>query len=1057
MMAHRKKTLLISLRSKLLILLAGSILLILGIGTSAPSALAYGDQECASSRYGSDLVCTAGDVSITGIAVAPGSPTSCIGGTTFNVDLDVTVNFATPDRWDIGIFLSNDGNDPQLLPSNGGASTCSVDVLPPIAPFLDLDPNAGRDTCGDGNGTIDGGLGYGVVRLEDVPVSCRAINLSGGNLYIPFVVSWDNQGSPTGSDCTSKQDPVPNTPSKCNAPDITNPVEVTYGTVNAVVLPEISKTDGVAAVDPGDNLTYAVTITNTTGQPLSGAIFTDPATANLNVTNVTCSATGGATCPAVTPASSFIARMQDIATGITIPDMPVDSSITFDIAATVADPVSPAYANTIVNTAHVTVQSETNSASDVDTINGAVFSDLSTSSKSVRDLNGGEADPGDVLRYTITLNETAGNAVNSVSVTDDLPANVSNFTMVSTPSGATDLSSGAPSGSNNTGYLNVTSINLPASGSASIIFDVTITAGTPAGTAIDNRATISNPTGPEVYPAAPKVFVSPSAVPTADNKQLYLASTLPSTLSRNKPESVPASATLNNSSATWSGNNPSPLQLDNTIEYAYATLFLSADSTQSRSVEARMYCSSTPGAYVTSGIYDLGTIPGTPTEYTFNLTTAAGGFSYPATCTTGNHWSLQIINHTNKNVSVHPVSGGNNSRLNLDSSNVIYVESLEFYDAAYPGGAINTKTIPGSTVYIRSTVSDPFGSFDITSANIDITDPGGNPALSDTMTMVNDSGAATKTFEYAYTVPNNSVTGNWTVKVTANEGSEGTVTDDQTSAFSVESIDLGLTKTVDNASPAILAAINYTITITNNDSTYTATNIAVQDILPAGVTYISGTPSQGSYAASIWSVGSLAPTASATLVIQVGVDGPNGTTVTNTASISSFDQTDDNAANDSASVDFTPIAYPNLTIIKTAATYSDPAHGTTNPYDIPGAVVEYTLTVTNTGLGATDADSVKLVDPIPANTALVVTDPPVTISNVPATTGLTLTYTSLNDLTDHVEFSADGTDYTLIPTADGNGTDTSVNYIRFSPAGAFSASDGVTNPSFTVTFKVRLQ
>jgi hypothetical protein len=33
---------------------------------------------------------------------------------------------------------------------------------------------------------------------------------------------------------------------------------------------------------------------------------------------------------------------------------------------------------------------------------------LSTSTKSVVDMNGGEASPGDTLRYTITLTESAG-------------------------------------------------------------------------------------------------------------------------------------------------------------------------------------------------------------------------------------------------------------------------------------------------------------------------------------------------------------------------------------------------------------------------------------------------------------------------------------------------------------------------------------------------------------------------------------------------------------------------------------------------------------------------
>ncbi|MFZ3072109.1 MAG: hypothetical protein WA162_02555, partial [Thermodesulfobacteriota bacterium] len=94
----------------------------------ATSAHSYGLTQCAGERFGSDLVCTAADVSITGIAVAPGGPTACVGGSTINIDLDVTVNFAVPNRWDVGIFLVNDGKDPELLPINGGSNSCTVAV-----------------------------------------------------------------------------------------------------------------------------------------------------------------------------------------------------------------------------------------------------------------------------------------------------------------------------------------------------------------------------------------------------------------------------------------------------------------------------------------------------------------------------------------------------------------------------------------------------------------------------------------------------------------------------------------------------------------------------------------------------------------------------------------------------------------------------------------------------------------------------------------------------------------------------------------------------------------
>ena len=822
------------------------LLLAVSLLSVTSSALAYGENDCAATRFGSDLGCTAGDVSITGIAVAPGSPTSCVGGETFTVDLDITINFATPDRWDIGIFLSEDGNDPKLLPTSGGSSSCAVGILPTSNPFLDLDPNGGLDTCGDGNGSINGGTGSGVVRMEDVVVPCQAIALSGGNLYVPFVVSWDNQSSPSGSDCTSIADPVPNTTSKCNAPNTSLATEVAYGTVDAVVLPDITKIVSAGSVNPGDSVTYTVVISNTTGVPLNNALFTDPAVANLTVNSVSCSAAGGASCPTTT-----IAGMQGA--GLTLPHMPVGSSLTFTLGATVADPIVPSYTHEIVNEAYVTVRGETNAASDDSAIIGAVYSDLSTSTKTVVDLNGGEADPGDVLRYTITLNETAGNAVTAASVTDDIPAYISSFSVVSIPTGATDSSTGAGTGANGTGYLNVTGINLAANATDSIVFDVTIAAGTPAGTDIDNAATVTNTSGPGATPFAPTVTVSPSAVPVTDNKKLYLygSSSSPASMSRAMPTAPQTTVSLGkNGSVTWNGNwdgsTTTPLQLDNTVAAAYASLYLTADTTQSRKVETRLYCSSTPSAYATSGVYDIGTVPITPTLYNFNLTSLVGGFSFPATCTADNYWVLDVLNTTNQNTYVYPINGSDYSRVNLDSSNVIYVESLEFYDAAYPGGFQVTAVAPGATVYARAVVSDPFGSFDISTAVIDIVDPDGTtvvPGVS--MTEKNDSGLAEKTFEYAYTLLPGAATGNWTVTVTANEGTEGTVTDDQTSSFNLPAPpNVTLAKMLLNVGTSGYdipgEIVQYTLIVTNADSrTLDNDSIYLIDQIPANTTLVA--------------------------------------------------------------------------------------------------------------------------------------------------------------------------------------------------------------------------
>lgn len=333
----------------------------------AMTAHAFPTTQCAGSRYGSNLGCNAQDVSITGMRVI-GDTTSCIGGTNITLDLEVTVNFAEPNRWDIGIFISNDGKDPQLTVAGGGAASCSVGILPISSPFLNLDPGPWggiTDTCGDGNKDIGGGTGSGITYMPNVTVPCQALGGSGGNLYIPFVVSWDNQSSPAGGLCNSIADPVPNTKSKCNAPTIEQ------GTVSVVVMPTITNTDNRTTISSGETVDYTVVIRNTTGAALSNIVFKDPAVTGINVSGVSCFPADGATCPD----SVTVAGMQGA--GLTIPSMPADSTVTFFINATLVG--TPP--DTLTNIASVTVAGKTNSASDTDTIVGAIAILPTSSSK----------------------------------------------------------------------------------------------------------------------------------------------------------------------------------------------------------------------------------------------------------------------------------------------------------------------------------------------------------------------------------------------------------------------------------------------------------------------------------------------------------------------------------------------------------------------------------------------------------------------------------------------------------------------------------------------------
>ena len=155
---------------------------------------------------------------------------------------------------------------------------------------------------------------------------------------------------------------------------------------------------------------------------------------------------------------------------------------------------------------------------------------------------------------------------------------------------------------------------------------------------------------------------------------------------------------------------------------------------------------------------------------------------------------------------------------------------------------------------------------------------------------------------------------------------------------------------------------------------------------------------------------------------------------------------------------------PNILVSKTTVTESDPVNLLVNPKAIPGAVVLNVINAVNTGPGAADADALTMTDPIPANTAVFVGDlggagsGPIEFTDGSTPGGMIYTFGGLTDLADDLDFSSDGgATWAYIPVPDALGFDPAVTHLRVAPKGAFAASDGVNHPSFSVSFKTRVE
>jgi uncharacterized repeat protein (TIGR01451 family) len=170
-----------------------------------------------------------------------------------------------------------------------------------------------------------------------------------------------------------------------------------------------------------------------------------------------------------------------------------------------------------------------------------------------------------------------------------------------------------------------------------------------------------------------------------------------------------------------------------------------------------------------------------------------------------------------------------------------------------------------------------------------------------------------------------------------------------------EQADLALTKTVNNPTPNVGDTVTFTITLTNKGPD-AATNVRIADALPAGLTLVSATPSQGTYTGGVWNVGTVALTAAPTLMLTAKVVSPNA--AMNTATISHADQYDPVPGNNHASATVTP-QQANLVLSKTVS----------QAQVFFGMNVTYTFVIRN--LGPNAATGVVVNDPFPAGLVFV--------------------------------------------------------------------------------------
>lgn len=107
----------------------------------------------------------------------------------------------------------------------------------------------------------------------------------------------------------------------------------------------------------------------------------------------------------------------------------------------------------------------------------------------------------------------------------------------------------------------------------------------------------------------------------------------------------------------------------------------------------------------------------------------------------------------------------------------------------------------------------------------------------------------------------------------ANTNTDTSSGDSFTLGISTLESNLAITKTVSNTTPNVGSNVTFNLTATNNGPSNN-TNVIVNDLLPSGYTFVSATPSLGTYnnSTGVWAIGNLNNNGSATLSIVASVN-----------------------------------------------------------------------------------------------------------------------------------------------------------------------------------------
>ncbi|MBV8518372.1 MAG: DUF11 domain-containing protein [Acidobacteria bacterium] len=623
----------------------------------------------------------------------------------------------------------------------------------------------------------------------------------------------------------------------------------------------------------GSNVSYDVVVTNLGADDAAFVTLDDPLPAGM--TFVSATQTDGTPFSCSTPSVGDTTGSVNCTAALLAAGDFAEFTIVYAIPAGTPDSTS------FVNIA--TASSETFDPNDENNSGVATTSTppSPTSDMAVTKNGPSSAGPNTNVVYTIGITNNGPAPATTVQLTDQT-SGLLEFVSFTQDSGPT-LSCSTPAAGSTGGTITCTIASFPAGSSATFTLTEHVPADTPSGTSAENNVAVSadNDSNSENDTAATTLTVSAVDVGVVKSG--------PATA--NAGEDVPYTIVLSNSGADTATN-------------AGFTDTLPAGTTFVSLVQN----TGTPANCAAPAVGTNGTagctlsLLGSGQSATFTLTLNTGGttgYTNTANAFTDSFDTNPANDSSSVTTAVTPIAdvavtkNGPTGAQNGDT--ITYNVGVTNNGPSAAANVSLTDTLPAGTTFVSETqTSGP---------TFSCTTPAVGASGTITCTIASLAAGATATFDFSFTLTpttTGAVSNTANVSSTTSDPNPANNTATASTDVTLGPTDLSITKTASSNRYPVGADATYTITVTNNGPGY-AVGTTVTDVLPAGTTYVSATPSQGSCSGTsvvTCTLGTLAPSATATISLVVTLPSTQ-MEITNTATVTASN-VDPNPANNAS-------------------------------------------------------------------------------------------------------------------------------------------------------------